>query len=769
MRGGRHEWGGPARAVALALVCMLGLLAFAGSASAAGHKRAARDLDPDGPSGYYVTYVARWCSDYTDIYANKSRNDIMESLRDLGPDSQYLDSDELVNPDAESKPPQDGCHPITGWDFKLGKGIQAGVDTGVWGSLSRVTDPYDTTITTHATTPLLNQNAQPVDDEMITGAATVELTNAERAQVGGGSSLWMQGGVPGDPVLTAKFPGPQYGFGALRCATDAVNGDNVEYIYFPAGIKHVFCYGIYVKPPPTSGTITIAKRVVGAPVGTSPTFPFNGDLSYDPNGFALGDGGSMDFYRAGGTPNGQPVTWTVTEGAVDGFRLSSVDCSSVTDGGGPGHSSSTVDGSTVHVGLIAGEHVTCLFTNTYVPPPGGLVIRKVTRGGIGSFDYTVTPVGSGGSRQVTATTTHRGVPATAEPSLESLDPGTYRIRERAPDSDMGHWRAVSVTCDGHRLTARRAVTVEVESAQASTCTFYNRFIPAGSISISKVSLGGIGTFSFLVDQRTSNTTTQYRQHATTSAAGVPAGAVPDGPGDETGHLRLGRYLIVEQFPVSDPPHAWSVTSVYCDGEAQPFSAGTVEVHLTRREPHVHCVYTDTFTPEPPPIPPPQPPTPPPGPPPPPKPPAPPPEPDVNPIYANADLVVTKRALSRSVTVGHAVTYRVVVRNHGPAAAQQVYVAEQTRVIPAKILWIHTSKGTCRIRPRPNCSLGNLKKGARVVITARVVPHRVSSGFINHVAVGSATDDSNLANNVARATLRVTVAPPPKPPVPPVTG
>jgi hypothetical protein len=57
-----------------------------------------------------------------------------------------------------------------------------------------------------------------------------------------------------------------------------------------------------------------------------------------------------------------------------------------------------------------------------------------------------------------------------------------------------------------------------------------------------------------------------------------------------------------------------------------------------------------------------------------------------------------------------------------------------------------------------------------VITARVIPLRVTPSVVNHVAVGSATDDSNLANNVAQARVRVTAPPkPPKPPVPPVTG
>ena len=768
MRGGRIERGGLIRIAVLLLVCALALLVSAGSAFA--KKRVS---DPDGPSGYYVTFVGLSCPDYTDIFANKARNDIMESLKDLGPDSQYLNTDALINPDFESQSPQDKCSPITGWNFKLGTGIQSNADIGVWGSMSKVTDPFDTSITTLNSTPLLNENAQPVGNKTLGGATTIQLTNAERDQASRESSLWAQGGVPGDPVLVNKFPGPEYGFGALRCATDDLNGDNVEYIYFPAGVQHVFCYGIYVKPPPTSGLITIQKRVVGEPADTLPAFPFNGDLSFDPNGFNLSDGGSQDFYRAGQELQGQPVTWTVTEGAVTDYSLTSVDCTSVDVNGDPGKSTVDVDGSTAHIHLVATEHVTCVFTNTFQEPPGGLLIQKVTRGGVGSFDYTVTPTSGGDVHHVTATTTDPGVPAAAEPSLDSLPPGTYKIRERVPDSESGHWKRVSVVCsdEGGRHALHRTTTVRVTSGQATVCTFYNRFIPAGSISISKISEGATGTFNFLTSLRNADAGAQYHQSATTKAQGVAAQATPDTPLDSTDHLKLSRYLIAEQLPLAHPGDAWAVASVYCNGVAQPFTSGVVEVHLTRREPDVHCTYVDTFTPKPTPPPEPPPPTPvPPNPPQPPKPPAPPPEPDVNPIYTNADLSITKHALSRSTTVGQAVTYRVVVRNHGPAAAQQVYVAEQTRVIPATIVSIHTTKGTCKFSPRPTCSLGNLKKGERVVITARVIPHRVSRGFVNHVAVGSATDDSNLANNVAQATLRVTAAPkPPKPPVPPVTG
>ena len=87
---------------------------------------------------------------------------------------------------------------------------------------------------------------------------------------------------------------------------------------------------------------------------------------------------------------------------------------------------------------------------------------------------------------MTATTTDPGVPAAAEPSLDSLPAGTYEIHETAPASADGHWKPVSVVCTGgDRQALRRTAKVTITSGQVSTCTFFNRFLPAGSISISK--------------------------------------------------------------------------------------------------------------------------------------------------------------------------------------------------------------------------------------------------------------------------------------------
>ncbi len=719
--------------------CLFVLLACAGVASAA-------PPQSGGGSGYYVTFVARYCPAYTDIYANRARNDIQESLKDLGPDSQYPDSGFLVNPDAEGAAPQSLCKPLRNWQFTLGTGIKAGASTGPWGSLSIVTNPYSTAIHTQASTRLLNQNGQPVGRERIRGATTIELTKAQRTQASNPDQLWAQGGTTDDPVLAQRFPGPQYGFGALRCATDALNGDNVEFIYFPAGVTHVFCYGLYVEPPPTSGTITIKKAVTGAPLGDNPSFPFNGTLSYNPDGFALANGGSLDFYRAGG------ATWDVTEGSVDGYRLSSLHCTSAT-----GESTANISGSTAAIHLADSDHVTCTFTNQYVPPTGGLTIRKVTVGGVGTFGYSVTAAsGQGETHHLHATTTDPRVPVDAVPSLDSLAPGAYVIRERTESSPDGHWRLVGVRCDGAAEPTSGPVHVEVRSGEATTCTFVNAFIPRGAISIAKITTGGVGTATFLV-QPHAGPPAQYLQHATTTAEGVAVDATPATAADATDHLRLGSYTITEQVPPNGGLGGWALTYVQCNGISEPFAQGAVQVQITRDKPSLHCVFGDFFTPNPPPIPPPIVPPTPPTPPTPPVPPVPPP-----PFYARADLDILKQATPSVVVVGHVISYRVTVHNRGPDPAQRVAVWDQP-LGDARIVSIHNPAGKCQTTPRPICRLGTLRPGAQVVIRVGVIPAHVTHSFTNRAVVGSATIDTNLRNNVARASVRVIAPPAPPPP------
>ena len=130
MRGTTTCWSARVRlwltAVALACGAWFGVGATAASAQG---------------TGYSVTFVARSCPEYTDIFANRARNDIQETLHNLGPDSPYTEPFE-VNPHTEGLAPQNVCKPLPDWEFTLGHGYQSSAVTGPWGSLSKVTGVF---------------------------------------------------------------------------------------------------------------------------------------------------------------------------------------------------------------------------------------------------------------------------------------------------------------------------------------------------------------------------------------------------------------------------------------------------------------------------------------------------------------------------------------------------------------------------------------------------------------------------------------------------
>ena len=186
--------------------------------------------------------------------------------------------------------------------------------------------PYATSIVTQPRVPLRDYAGRPTG-QFIDGATTIELTNAQAERAARPSSLWIQGGTVTDPILYQQFP-DQYGFGALRCSVDNLNGDNVEWISYPQGTEHVFCYAYYVRPPPTSGTIVIRKETRTDEPATQ-TFNFDGNLSFNQGGlFGLrvenGRPASETFYRAETGPTDDP--WTVRELVPAGWRLADLDC-----------------------------------------------------------------------------------------------------------------------------------------------------------------------------------------------------------------------------------------------------------------------------------------------------------------------------------------------------------------------------------------------------------------------------------------------------------
>jgi hypothetical protein len=685
-----------------------------------------------------VTFAARYCDDYTDVTANRERNNIQESLRDLGADTLY-GAGEAVQP-AKEQLGQPDCHPLPDWRFTLGTGHQTRAVVGPWGALARVTNPYDTSIVTLPSVPLLDVFGQDTG-QTIAGAITVELTDEQAARTATSSSLWVQGGVPDDPVLDRVFPS-EYGFAALRCSLDNLNGDNVEWVTYPTGGRHVFCFAYYVRPPPTSGTIVV-RKVVDDPDATAPTdFRYEGNVSYTADhSFTLrashGTPASETFHRGDTRAGEEP--WTFREDPRAGWALTSLDCASRT---GESVTLADVETGAVSVRLAAGDTVTCTYVNRLRPPVSGLELSKVTFGDVGRFGFVVD--GQNARRSLSLVTQTTGVPVASD-AIE-LPTGTYAVDESLPDrTAAGRWLLDDVTCDGRSRGTSLPLSVTLTAGSGHFCQFANRFEPAGSITIRKRTVGATGTVGFVVF-RNDEISFERELRATTRAKRVPVRAT----GDDLSDLPLGDYTIVETGPAPRRDGEWSVDSVACDGALYPSAQGRIEVRLTAAHPHLDCTYTDRFRAiaEPPTdVTPPNPE----------EPPGPGPRIGVAGLSkANrprADLRVTKRVSTPVTTVGSLVRYTIVVVNRGPDTARKLSGVEfgpRAR----DVVRLRISRGRCFTGRRPIvCRVASLAPGRRVVVRVVVRAGRARR-LVNHVAVSTSTADPNLRNNRARAALLI---------------
>ena len=71
------------------------------------------------------------------------------------------------------------------------------------------------------------------------------------------------------------------------------------------------------------------------------------------------------------------------------------------------------------------------------------------------------------------------------------------------------------------MTARGAVHVAITRGQNANCTFINAFVPAGSISLSKVTHGATGTVLFGIARRTGASGAVSSSTPRPSTEGVP--------------------------------------------------------------------------------------------------------------------------------------------------------------------------------------------------------------------------------------------------------
>ncbi|MCQ4214150.1 prealbumin-like fold domain-containing protein [Streptomyces longispororuber] len=604
------RWGGPAL-VALAVLAVL-----VGTAGRPGGQAAAAAAAAQNPLS--VTFVARSCPQYSDVMANKARNNIQESLRDLGPDSNYASNEAVSAAKEAAGTPLPPCQALPGWTFSTGRGISNKSDATL--NLSTVTTPIRQNITTGASTPELDAQGNPTGRQL-EGAVTVPLNSAE---ISASSGLVVQGGTKS---ATLNGMQEQYGFAALRCAQDAFNGDNVEYVSFPSGARHVFCYYYAITPPPDAGTITVVKKVAPDSPGEG-QFRFDGTLSYgDTNGdgtndFVLGAlaqrQASQTFVRAAG---GEPWTFKEVVPPGSGWVAPTMpDCTIVAAGGGEGSSQVQRDSAgAVSVVLAAGDTVTCTYTNTRAS--GGALLEKESIGGTGTFDIDVQPPSGSAPFDVSpVTTTRQGVPVTVVEAPDGALPGHYEVSEKVPAPDgTGTWELVGANCNGTDVPITRTdpdeadpngrwhASYDVTSAADARCLLTNRFTPGGAIDIEKVTEGGTGTFSYAITShprgRAALVPHTDRATATTVTEGVPVTAHPDGSttGPAVDQLAVDnqlQYMVQEFMPPATAAGHWELVDADC-GDAElrvDRPSASVTLVLTPDQPRPTCRFTNRFVP-----------------------------------------------------------------------------------------------------------------------------------------------------------------------------
>jgi hypothetical protein len=596
-----------------ATATLVGLLMLLGSvAIGAGAAPAAA---ADAPT-YSVTFVSRVCPTYGDIMANRARNNIQESLRDLGKDTVYT-SGQPISPSIET-PNQPNCDPLFDWQFALGTGYTA--KTPATDYLSTITGDYGQTIRVLPTTSELDRNGNDTG-RTLQAAVTVTLTEAQAQRAQKGNSLWAQGGTKADPLLNGVF-GTDYGFGALRCAIDNLNGDNVEWIGFPSQSTHVFCYYYAVTPPPSAGTIIVRKQLETGTNGPG-QFRYVGNISYTTtNDFTLTpqsdtQPASASFVRAAGD------RWDFEEQPTAGFRLVSLSCAQTRPPqSGPASSWTITDAKAVVI-VGDGATVTCTYVNRDVPPPTGeLKLSKVTFGGVGTFPFKITdPDGDTTKKEVTTKVDGKQVVVA---STEAGKTGRWTARETVPaPTARGRWTITSVQCNGNDKdielsdgpdgTTYASVSGTIGPQQAVDCVFANTFTSAGRILIEKRTSGGTGTFSFPVtrsdqvdeDGNPRDLFTFYQ--ATVDSPGVVTEADPLDGFPALNRLPVGEgaastYYIAELSPPATATGRWDLIAVTCTDidtdTVVPITVNKareqVKVELTDEHAAIRCVFDNEF-------------------------------------------------------------------------------------------------------------------------------------------------------------------------------
>lgn len=285
-------------------------------------------------------------------------------------------------------------------------------------------------------------------------------------------------------------------------------------------------------------------RVVVSKTGSgsaAQTFPF--EQSWDGN-----TAGPADFTLTLGatTDSGDiaPGTYTVSElvpATTPAWLLNDISCTD--DTAGANESTTSIASPTATITLMAGDTVSCTFTNNQ---QGRLVLVKNTIGADGTFSFSG-PINS--------------VTTSAFTGTVGLDvaPGSYPIAETVPAG----WTLTSSSCD----QGRTLPNVVVDAGQTVTCTFNNTKL--GKIIVTKQTLPDGSPQQFTFDGSWSGPGTDL--------------TLADGQSGDSGFITPGTYSVAE----TAIPSGWDLTSASCS-DGSPITAIAVSANET-----VTCTITNT--------------------------------------------------------------------------------------------------------------------------------------------------------------------------------
>lgn len=314
-----------------------------------------------------------------------------------------------------------------------------------------------------------------------------------------------QGGSPGDEFTFTGDLAGTVSTGQSLSATFA-DGTYVVSEIVPAGwdLANIICTGGAVtytgaggsNPTPAfaPGDTTINVTVAGAPtVACTFTNVRHGSITIVKN--ALGGDASFDFTGAqpfqivtsGGSgvntaayASVSPGTYAIAEAVPTGWRLSGLACTNA--------SSVDLATATAQVSVLAGENVTCTFTDAR---QGSITITKRIRGAVSAtFGFTVpSELDPAGTFALTPPPL-----SSASRVFANVLPGTYTITESGLPAG---WTLTDITCSGANATGNRgerSATINLAIGDAAECIFDDSAF--ASVTISVISVGGTATFPF---------------------------------------------------------------------------------------------------------------------------------------------------------------------------------------------------------------------------------------------------------------------------------